>query len=220
MRQLLIVFIIYFNQYLAFAQGEVSEKVTSSPIPAEVMVGNDRLTYQIVVNKGFSQKSKFGFLTVSTFAVDYENNKADNDYMTPVFLNYKITQGFGVTSGVAVNSNWGFRPFIGLQYIYANQKILALVIPSFYLTESHNFETLALIEYKPKLNNRLGLYSRLQILMSQNMESDHHDRSYIYGRIGLSYKRVGFGLGTNLDWYGPLKLQKENYGVFVRYEFY
>jgi len=55
--------------------------------------------------------------------------------------------------------------------------------------------------------------------MSQNTESDHHDRSYIYGRIGLSYKKVGFGLGTNLDWYGPNKLRKDNYGIFVRYEF-
>jgi len=153
MRHLLSVIFIFCNYYLVYAQEELSEKAITSPIPAEFMVGNNRLTYQIVVNKSYSQKSKFGFLTVSTFAVDCENNKADNDYMTPVFLNYKLTQSFGITTGVAVNSNWGFRPFAGLQYTYANRKILALVVPGFYLTESHNFETLALIEFKPKLNN-------------------------------------------------------------------
>jgi len=173
----------------------------------------------MVLNKSFSQKSKFGFLSVSTFAVDYKNDKAENDYMTPAFLSYKLGGGFGLTSGVAVNSNWGFRPFTGLQYVFANRKILALIVPGFYLKESHNFETLALIEFKPKFNNEWALYSRLQVLVSQNMEYDNHDRSYVYGRLGVSYKSVGFGLGTNLDWYGPAKISKENYGIFVRYEF-
>jgi len=219
MRQLLILFLICFHSVLVSAQESLPDITPSPPIPAEFMIGSDRLTYQIVVNKSFSSKSKFGFLSVSTFAVDYKNDKSENDYMTPAFLNYRLIGGFGLTSGVAVNSNWGFRPFNGLQYVFANRKILALIVSGFYLTESHNFETLALIEFKPKFNNEWALYSRLQVLVSQNMEYDNHDRSYVYGRLGVSYKSVGFGLGTNLDWYGPAKISKENYGIFVRYEF-
>jgi hypothetical protein len=206
---------IVFISTLTVAQDSIPKTYHIQSIPVEIMFGNNRMAYQMIVHKKLSENSRFGFFNISSFAVDYQNDKSKNEYTTLVLVNYELVKGFGIASGAAVNSNWGFRPYAGVQYIFSNQNILAIVEPGFYLTESHNFKTLAIIEFKRQLKNNWSLYSRLQGLYSQNLQTNHHDRSYIYPRLGLKYKNFGFGLGSNIDWYGPFKELKQNYGLFL-----
>lgn len=76
-----------------------------------------------------------------------------------------------------------------------------------------------MLEFKPRIDDNLSLYTRLQIFYDYNLGEDHHDRSYIDIRIGPEFGSFAFGAGANWDWYGPLKIFKENYGLFVRYSF-
>ena len=109
----------------------------------------------------------------------------------------------------------GFRPTAGLQYVYGSRQWFALILPRFDLRDSYNFETFGLVEYKPPINEKLGLYTRVQGLYVHNSKQNFHERSYLNLRLGLSHSNSVFGLGANFDRYGPFKIFKENYGVFV-----
>lgn len=58
----------------------------------------------------------------------------------------------------------------------------------------------------------------MQGLYKCSTEDGKHERSYLYLRAGISIKNLSFGIGANLDKYGPPKNQiiKENYGVFTK----
>lgn len=204
---------------LAIAQDENTKLHGSAPIPVEVFFGNNRFVSQISISKKFAENSRFGFLATSYIAADYGNDKSENESMNVALINFEILKGFGLVSGAALNSHWGFRPYSGFQYLYANRQFTAMVIPGFYLTESHNFETIGFVEYRPHIKSDWSLYSRLEGLYNADMDTKKHDRSHIYARLGLNYKTFGFGFAANYDWYGPFKANKDNVGVFLRTAF-
>ena len=119
-----------------------------------------------------------------------------------------------------MNYMTGFRPSAGLQYVFANRQLLAVVLPRFDLTQTYNFETFGLFEYKPKFTQNWGLYSRVQGLYNHNTKLGFHDRSYIWLRLGASYKNFQFGLGTDLDFYGPDQINENSFGGFIRTELF
>ncbi|HUH25177.1 MAG TPA: hypothetical protein VLY87_00990, partial [Flavobacterium sp.] len=62
---------------------------------------------------------------------------------------------------------------------------------------------------------KFNLYTRLQGLYTHQLGHDFHSRSYVMLRAGLTYKDVTFGAAANFDWYGPMKVNKNNVGGFV-----
>ena len=201
---------------LAIAQEEQTTPHASAPIPVEVFFGNERLVTEFVMSKKFSDNSRFGLLAKSYFAVDYENDKTKNESVNGLLVNYELLKGLGIAAGGVLNSQWGFRPYAAGQYTYITQNFAAMVLSGFFLTESHNFETSGFIEYRPKIKNNWSVYSYVEGLYNLDIDTDKHDRSYIWGRLGLSYKTFGFGVATNYDWYGPFKANKTNTGIFLR----
>lgn len=217
--KLLFIISALFFSTVAVAQDSGAIPPSSPPIPVEVFFGNNRFVSQISMNKKFAGSKRFGLIANSYIAADYDNVRSENESMNFLFLSYEIYKGFGLASGAALNSQWGFRPFAGGQYVYANKTFSAMISSGFYLTESNNFETKVVVQYRPYLKGNWSLYSRVEGLFNQDMDTKKHDRSSIYGRLGLNYKTLGFGFATNYDQYGPFKVSKENYGVFISYAF-
>lgn len=202
--------------YKANAQDPNAKPHGSAPIPVEIFFGNERLVTEFVMSKKFNDISRFGLLAKSYFAVDYSNDKSKNESVNGLLINYELLNGLGIAAGGILNSQWGFRPYSAGQYTYVTHNFAAMVLSGFFLTESHNFETSGFIEYRPKLKNNWSVYSYVEGLYNLDMGTDKHDRSYIWGRLGLHYKTFGFGLAANYDWYGPFKENKINAGVFLR----
>lgn len=190
------------------------------PLPVEVMAGNQQLILQTVVNKKFAHDSRFAFFNLTTFGADYRNEPAKNNYLTSAALKFELLSHFSVFGGLNMNSTVGFRPTGGLDYVFTNPTWLVVAEQSIDLTETHNLQSIALVEFKPRLTEQLALYSRVQGLYNYNTQEQAHDLSYLYLRLGLSYRTVGFGLAANLSRFGPFKVLKENYGVFLRKEFF
>lgn len=195
---------------------EVKPKV---PIPVEFMVGNERMFFQMVVKKKFSPESKFGFLSVSSFSADYSNTMEDLDIAVPVLVNYNVYKGFSVVGGLTLNNKVGFSPVVGAQHSYASKDWVAVTIATYFLNAKRNVELFGIYEFKPSINSKLGLYTRLQFLYVHGTRENLHARSFLQLRAGLKMKALNFGLGTNLDQYGPEKDLKPNYGVFVGWAF-
>ncbi len=224
-RLLLCISAVLFTT-IATAQDASNDTLTpasvallSKPIPVEVFFGHDRVVTQITLIKKFSPTTRFGILASSYYAADYENELRNNESMNVLLLTYDLYKGLGLISGAALNSKWGFRPFAGAMYTYGNKGFATAFSSGFYLTESNNSESKGMVQYRHPLKDNWSLYGRLEGLFNLDMDTKKHERGQMYGRLGVGYKAFGFGFATNLDWYGPNKVFKENYGVYVSYAF-
>jgi hypothetical protein len=190
------------------------------PIPIEVFVGTQGLNFQMIVSKHFSPESRIGFFNVTSFVGTYSNEQKRNQYLAQAFLTADIWDALSFNAGMSMNYFSGFRPSAGLQYVKGGREYLLVVLPRFDLSESFNFETFGLFEYKPQLSAEWSLYSRLQALYNHNTREGFHDRSYVYARIGASFHNVQFGIGANVDFYGPQRINENSIGVFFRTELF
>ncbi len=189
------------------------------PIPVEFMAGNNRMFFQMVVKKKFSPASKFGFLSVSSFSAGYDNNEEDLDIAIPVLVNYKIFKGFDLVGGTTLNNSVGYSPLLGVQHSFANREWVVVTIASLLLNSKRNVELFGIYEYKPALSPKNNLYTRLQFLYVHGTRENAHARSFLQLRTGLKMNALNFGVGANLDQYGPGKSFKPNYGIFVGWAF-
>lgn len=189
------------------------------PTPIELMTGNNRMFFQMVVKKKFSSGSKFGFLSASSFSASYDNNLEELDIAIPVLFNYTVSKGFALVGGTTINNSVGFTPLAGLQHSFANRKWVAVTIASALLDSKNNIELFGIYEYKPAISPGLNLYTRMQFLYIHSTKTNFHARSFVQLRAGLKKNDLNFGIGANLDQYGPEKIFKPNYGIFVGWTF-
>jgi len=191
------------------------------PLPMEMMFGQDRMDYQLVMKRNFTATSKFSVLAIAVFSENYgKGKKLGDSVVIPFQVNYALGKsGFSLAAGGEANSVAGFGTTIGLTHSKATKEILAISVLSYQLSSAQNVKFFGLYEYKPALNEKWSIYSRLQLTYNQGMAEGSHNRSFLYLRAGLKKGPLGFGLGANFDAYGPSKVARENYGVFTRWEF-
>lgn len=186
------------------------------PVPIEVFFGDHQLYFEMVVAKQFAPESRLGFFTVATFSAEY-NDLSDVDITIPAHLFYTFWKGFSVIGGGSANSVAGFAPYTGFQHTFASRQILAVTEASFYLNSENDFKIFGIYEFKPPINEKWSFYTRLQFIYNTSLKEGTHNRSFLYLRAGVQRESIMFGLGANLDQYGPFKSFEDNYGVFVRY---
>lgn len=191
------------------------------PTPIEFMFGDERLDFQLVFKRNFTPKSKFSVLAIAVFSENYAKAKRLGDSVViPFQINYALGKsGFSLAAGAEANSNAGFGTNLGLTHSKATKEILAISVLTYQLGSAQNVKFFGLYEYKPAINEKWSVYSRLQLTYNQGMAQGFHNRSFLYLRGGLKKGPLGFGLGANFDAYGPSKTARDNYGVFTRWEF-
>lgn len=172
----------------------------------------------MVVKQPFSTDGKLNFFSIATFMTDYENNADAVNITIPVQVLYDLGGGFSLTGGGRINNVVGFSPLTGFQHNYASREILAISSFTYFLNSESDLQLFGLYEFKPGLGSSWSFYSRLQFLYSHNPKEGLHNRSYFYARAGLKKGKLAFGLGMNLDRFGPFKSLNENYGPFVRWD--
>lgn len=192
----------------------------ATPLPVELMGGHRQLTLQTVVSKKFAPESRFSFFNLTTFGADYRNTPGRSSYLTSASLKYELVRHVSAFGGLNINSAVGFRPSAGIEFQLTNPVWFIVAQQGGDLTETHNLQSLALVEYKPRLSARLALYSRAQGLYSYDPQARQHALSYVYLRLGLSWGTVSAGVAANLSHLGPEKIFRDNYGVFVRHAFF
>jgi hypothetical protein len=216
------IFLLFFIGSIAtitFAQDSISKIHPSTPIPVEFDAGNNRFGLQFLVIKHFPNSTHFNILALTSFASDYKNNLSNLDFISNTQVSYEIWKGFGLAIGTSVNAKSGFVSVAAIEYVFANKQVLFVITPNIHISDSYNLEGLTVLEYKPALSKTTNLYSRFQALYNHNTKGDFHERSYIQLKLGLGIESYQFGLASNFDFYGPNKILKDNYGVFVRTNF-
>ncbi len=188
--------------------------VRNPPISMEAFVGNRAFAYQMIVNKKLQSVPKLGFFGVTNLQPEWGESNV-NDYMLQGNLTYTIVKGLDISGGFIWNPIDGIRPSAGVIYSYGTPELLVVANPRIDLSKNANLDVLGLVEYKPKLNEKFNLYTRIQGLYTHNTGFDFHSRSYVMLRLGLTYRDVTFGIASNFDWYGPMKHNENNFGGFV-----
>lgn len=211
--------IVIFFLPIVFSQITYGQENKVTPTPVELNIGNNRFGLQFLMNKKFSDESKFSFLSVTSFESSYNNDINNLDFINNSQIGYEIYKGFGIASGLSVNRVSGLTPTIGLEYVISIRKFLLVITPSYQFGKNKNIVGLVIIEYKPKLTEKLNLYTRFQTLYNYNTNQNQHERSYLQIRLGIGIGDFKFGLATNLDYYGANKIYKDNYGIFLRHNF-
>lgn len=197
------------------AQDSISTFRTPT-VSVEEVVGNKRQFLQLMVNKVFAEKKKIGLLSVSSYAADYKDNLSNNEFQNTTLIYHHLFKGVSVNSGASFTSIEGLKNFVGLQYMYQGKSFSLLYLPSYYFLNSHKLSNTAFIEYKPAINMNWSLYTRLQVHYNYNFETENHFRSYLYSRLGLTYRHFSFGLAHNFDRYGANTTTKNNCGIFLK----
>jgi hypothetical protein len=190
------------------------------PIPIELFSGNQGFNFQLILSKQFSPTSKFGFFDVTSFASGYKQSNQTTSIISQSGLTAEVGKGISVIAGF---SAMGFpdeplevRPTAGLQYLLFSRDFSVFVLPRLDLTQTYNFETLAVLECKPMLSKNWGIYTRVEGLYNYNTKLGYHDITEINLRLGLSYKNVQFGVGSIMDYYGPNSENVNNFGLFIK----
>ncbi|MGR3811911.1 hypothetical protein [Jiulongibacter sp. NS-SX5] len=217
MKRPLILFLILFLFQIAKAQEPAAHKESHTPpIPVELFVGDRAINILAVTTKPFKEGGKWGYFNFTNYTGDFKNTGEHNEFASQSLLTYKLTKHLSATAGFLINHVTGFRKQIGLQYSYASKTWLVVLVPVLDLADGNNLEMMDLVEYKPQLNDKLSLYTRLQGLIIYNPTDKHHARSYLTARLGLGIKNYQLGLGHTTDWYGENHFVKHNTGIFAR----
>ena len=197
---------------LTYAQE--SAKVNNPPVLTEAFFGDRGFYFQFVSNKKFQSIPKLGYYFATDLQTEWGESKVD-DYMLQGHLTYTLTKGLNAEAGFFLNPVDGIRPSVGLVYSYFNKDWFVLANPRMDVAKNPNTELFGIIEYQPKLNEKLSLYTKFQGLYTQTLGLDAHARSYVKLRAGLTLKEFSFGLAGNFEFYGSDKINKNNFGVFL-----
>ena len=206
--------VFFLSCFMSFAQEEKSGKILDPPVTIEVLTGDVGIASQMIINKSFRSVPRLGFFSVTNISSKW-NGTTSKDAMSQANITFEIVKGLRLFGGMHYTPTTGLRPTSALMYTLNYKSLLLSIGPRIDLSKNSNAEGFVMAEYKPEINENWKIYSRVQGLYAQNLNSGEHARSYLMLRLGLSYKDIRFGLGANWDAYGPEKQSKQNYGVFL-----
>ena len=188
-----------------------------SPIIVEALIGNNGLNLQTIFSKTLTPQSRFGVFGIADFYGVYnaKEQAIKNQQMAQTHLTYMIARGLNVSAGAFFENHSGFRPTLGLQYNLFVKDFHLLLAPRFDLSQTYNGEILGLLEYSPRLNEDWRIYTRVQGLYNQDLKNDIHSVSYVWGRLGATYRNYRFGVGGNFYSLGPKRISEKNIGIFL-----
>lgn len=211
--QIFTVVLIFISQ-VSFSQEHTP--VQNPPILVETMAGNRGIFVQGMVSKKFQSIPKLGFFSVNNIVGEWNKNQVD-DLMLQAHLTYEFYKGITLNTGFHYTPMTGIRPMAGIMYSWVNPVWTVVLFPRTDLTSKPNVEMFGLTEYKPKINEKLTFYSRVQGMYAYNPDMEAHQKSGIGLRAGISFKVFTVGAAYNSDWYGPNKVNIDNIGGFVTF---
>ena len=70
-----------------------------SPIPAELLIGNKRVFFQMVIQKDLKPEIGLGFFSITNFHAAYDNSPSNNEFISQNLLTFSLGKGFAISGG-------------------------------------------------------------------------------------------------------------------------
>lgn len=196
---------------------EFTGRISSAqPIPVEVMAGTRYASSSIVLSRPLVSGSRFGFFHLGTTNLDYESGKGE--VTTQDLLFFEPVRGFRIAGGAFYSSVPGFKPTAGLQYLRAGKSWFVLLSPRANLERDPSYSIFSILQLTPPLAAKTRGFALVQALSVLNSEG--HDFSYQWLRLGLDLEGRQFGLAINLEESRAGPAFEISAGIFVRREIF
>ena len=199
-----------------FCCGLTGRYIGAQPIPLEVMAGTRYASSSVVLSRSFASGSRFGFFHLGTTNLEYESG--DAEVTTQDLLFFEPVRGFRIAGGAFYSSVPGLKPTAGLQYLRAGKSWFVLLSPRANMERDPAYSVFTILQLKPPLGARTKGFALMQALSVLN--SDGHDFSYQWLRLGLDLEGRQFGLAINLEESSSGPAFQVSAGVFVRREIF
>ena len=180
------------------------------------MAGTERIFIDSQYLKFFKDNSKLSLFSRARATVVYNDNTTTNLF-TGGYLNYTIYNGFGLTTIGRVASN-GSGVDVGIHYFKKDKNWMIYTLPSINVNSDLLYSWFSMIRYTPLINDRLKLYSSLELFSA--FLSNKHATSVQRIRLGLDTDEYQYGVAVNMNQRG-IQFQDQDYnlGLFLRKTF-
>lgn len=184
------------------------------PVSAEILLGGERNSLLLTMNRQIAGKFRYMNITSTTAYCDLDKGKAELVMVNSAI--YQFHRNFGASAGLQYHFLKGLVPSVALHATYADPVWMFMFVPFLNLQPGRNSENVLVAEYKPQLNDKLKLYTHVMGLYNHSITLNAHDRSFYQLRLGLTFRNLTFGAGSNIDYYGPQRVNKNTYGGFLK----
>ncbi|KMQ59532.1 hypothetical protein ACM46_20835 [Chryseobacterium angstadtii] len=204
MKKIGLIFIVLISTY---AQSQVSIQAYGGNKESEILG---------IYDKDF--KNRWNYFVSGTVSYDYETRKVSPAVYQS--LNYFIGSNWGASAGVHI-SDEDVMPSLGLAFVKESGNFGINLFPAV----TYSFDTgkmglglYTLLEYTPKLNEKLNFYSMLMVESDFSFQ-EHQESSQVI-RLGIeNSKKIQFGIGSNISQTGNTFETDINFGVFIGKKF-
>lgn len=185
-------------------------------IAVQTYAGNKEAEILGIYSKDFN--SRWNYFASGTIGYDYDSKKVNPEVYQNI--NYGLGKNWGISAGVHISKE-DIMPSVGLAYGKENDVFGISVFPAFtYSTDAKEFGLglYTLLEYTPRINDRLNLYSML--IVESDFGFKEHQLSSQVIRLGLeNKKKLQWGIGSNISQTGSGFETDINFGVFIGKKF-
>jgi hypothetical protein len=203
-------------QYTLLMYLAMTSAIYAQKTPVEFLIGHNAINTQINLNRKFGENSKFGIFSIVNFNMPFDKTNAVYKYhIVQANVYYSLTKNFRIFGGAFTNPK-DYGASLGVQAIFPFKNGVFLFSNRHSIVKDYVSEFLIMTEFRPKINSKLNLYSRVQVMSETDFEIMR--RNFQMLRLGLSYQNYQFGLGATFDQFGNKPIAYNNIGLFARVE--
>ena len=179
----------------------------------EIMFGTERIFADVQFLEFMDDNHRVSIFSRCRATAEY---KSDNtNLFSGAYLNYTSNNGLGTTVLGRISSK-SSGVDIGLHYFKSAGNFMLYALSSINVNDDLFYSWFSILRYTPSLNNKIDLYSSLELYSA--FIRDGHLSSVQRIRLGINIDGNQFGISSNLN---QLRNQNSNgnHGIFLRKEF-
>lgn len=209
MNKLLILALLTALGYQGYSQ----ERKAPS-LGFENLIGLIRSNSNLTVHKTI--QGNFKFMNSTSLSAYYQREKGLTELVSVNSIGYQFHKNLTAYSGLQYHFIKGFMPHIAINFSYVTPGFLFSITPYYNFMPFKGIETIAIVEFKPRLSEKLRLFTRVQGFYGHNLDAGDWARGMFYSRLGLSLNQYTFGLANQFDYYNPGNKKILDYGAFFK----
>lgn len=177
----------------------------------------DKTTFNLYSSYDINDAKTLSLATLGFFENYRSNENQDfNEAGIQPTLFWNFSKNLSVGPSIYYNSIAGFSQRISAKYVFKNEKLLIVLIPSIGHSQQEVYaETFAQFQFNVPIKESVSFWVNGQFLNVWDAFKTH-SRSFQQLRTGISFKGHQLGVGLDLDRYGPQALGTDAIGIYYR----
>lgn len=185
----------------------------------ELFKGLDKTTFNLLSSHQINEANSLNLTTLGFFENYGSNeNRGFNEVGIQPTLFWNFSKSFSIGPSIYYNSIAGFSQRISAKYTSKSERLLIVLIPTIghYQQEKNIYaEAFAQFQFNVPIKESISFWMNGQFLTVWDTFTTH-SRSFQQLRTGISIKKQQFGVGLDLDRYGPEALSRRAIGIYYR----